>query len=448
MQEKKKSQWWSLVGVIVLAILLPVILRATNQVLRLLVGAEGRLAAIAVETDHVLGPQPAPWKSLAQGADNLPKFLDGIAREVIRVKPESIRIDHIYDEFGVVSKKDNGLTYDWSRLDEVVNRMLQIGAKPFLVLSYMPLAISSGDMLATPRDWNEWSSVVQKTIEHYSGDLGIENVYYEVWNEPDLFGKWKIGGGKDYRTLYLYAARGAQAAKNVKQFKFGGPAIAGLYKNWMDGFFPYILENRLRMDFFSWHRYDKDVTKYLADVENVDAWLDRHPYFAQVEKIVSEFGPSSEAGGDNDTNMGAAHLVAVMRELMYKVARGFSFSVDGSFGMLGKPRFEALEMLAAMGNERLAVTGEGTWVKAIGSKNSQTYQVILTNYDDKNAHSEVVPVTFLNLKERAFTMRKTVLGGEMTSKEIATTEALLQEEVPMSPNSVVLLELEPVINPL
>ena len=114
----------------------------------------------------------------------------------------------------------------------------------------MPLAISKGDIVDEPKDWNEWALTVQRTIEYYSGEKGIANVYYEVWNEPDLFGKWTMGGNKDYKKLYLYASRGAQAAQVSQTFKFGGPATTGLYKNWLDRFFPFILENQLRLDFF------------------------------------------------------------------------------------------------------------------------------------------------------------------------------------------------------
>jgi len=60
----------------------------------------------------------------------------------------------------------------------------------------MPGVIAKdGNIINPPNDWNEWTLVVQKTIEHYSGknDRNMNGVYYEVWNEPDLaqFGGWK-----------------------------------------------------------------------------------------------------------------------------------------------------------------------------------------------------------------------------------------------------------------
>ena len=439
----RREQLVSFASVAGLALALPILLRLVNSAVRFFVGAEGRLAAITVETDHVLGPMPQPWRALAQGGEELDTFMDKAGPQVAGLKTQYVRIDHIYDGFNVVRRDGTNLAFDWTGLDRVIDKIRVAGATPFLSLSYMPLAISKGDIVDEPKDWNEWALMVQRTVEHYSGEKGIANVYYEVWNEPDLFGKWTMGGKKNYKKLYLYASRGAQAARVSQTFKFGGPATTGLYKNWLDQFFPFILENKLRLDFFSWHRYDANVEKYNQDVTSVQQWIESHPYFSQVEKIISEMGPDSEKGGQNDTRAGAAHLLAVTRELLFKIKYGFTFSVTGQWGIINKPRYEALKLLSRLGNQRLAVTGDGTWVKSFGAKNGNTYQVLIVNYDPKESHSEVVPVTFVNLSSENFLLRQITMGGGTTQTEVATTEAMLQREIPMTPNSAVLLELTP-----
>ncbi len=439
----KKDSIVSFGGVVILALALPLFLKGVNYVQKLMVGAEGRLAAIAVETDHSLGPMPQPWRALAQGGEDLLGFMDQAGGQVAGVKTEYVRIDHIYDGFNVVQKESGNLKFDWSGLDRVVDKIRTAGATPFLSLSYMPIPISKGDIVDEPLDWNEWTQVVQKTIEHFSGEKNVPNVYYEVWNEPDLFGKWTMGGSKDYKKLYLYASRGAQAARVSQTFKFGGPATTGLYRNWLDQFFPFILENRLRLDFFSWHRYDADTGKYSEDVASVNRWIESHPYFAVTEKVISEMGPDSERGGQNDTRAGAAHLLAVMRELLARVKYGFTFSVTGQWGVVGKPRYEALRLLSYLGDQRLAVTGDGTWVRAFGAKNGDAYQVLMVNYDPRGEHSEIVPVTFVNLVNQNFLLRQTNMGGGTIQTEVATTEAMLQREIPLTPNAAVLLELTP-----
>lgn len=441
---KNREQWVSLLGVVALAIVLPGILRLANSAVRFMVGAEGRLAAIGVETNGVLGPMSYPWRSLAQGGVEVKTFLNSEeATPVANLLPQYIRIDNIYDQFNVVSRTTDGLAFNWTELDKTVSNITAVGAKPFFSLSYMPQVMATKDEVSVPKDWDDWEEVVQKTIEHYSGEMGMTGVYYEVWNEPDLFGKWTMGGSKDYRILYLHTARGAARAIGVKDYKLGGPATTGLYKAWMDGFFQYVKDNNLRLDFFSWHRYDTNLAKYIEDVQSVDQWLDSYPYFAGVEKVITEMGPSSKAGGTNDTNAGAAHLVAVVRTLMYKIKYGFTFAIDGQFGILHKPRYNAMQLLNQLGDQRLSVSGEGTWVQAIAAKKAGISQVLLVNYDAKESHNELVPVTFLHLSDKNFELRETQLGQDTRVKEVATTEAILQTQVVMRPNSVVLIELEP-----
>lgn len=430
--------------VMLLVLILPGFLKFTNSVTRFFTGAEGRLAAIAIDTSRPLGPMPAIWRALAQGGDNLKGFTDGISDKIITVKPDYIRIDHIYDEFGVVGRDNSGsLTFNWAELDNAVEKITTVGATPFFSLSYMPQVIASGDILSVPKNWDEWSRVVQKTIEHYSGEMGLNDVYYEVWNEPDLFGKWHMGGNKDYRTLYLYAANGASRATGVKPYKLGGPATTGLYRDWTNNFFQYILNNRLRLDFYSWHRYDLDLTKYSEDVKNIDAWIEFQPFFTNVEKIISEMGPNSDMGKENDSLIGAAHLVATARELMFNIKYGFNFAISGKWGIVGKPRYEALSYLVSLGKSRLSLTGEGTWVSAIGAIDNNKYQVVLVNYDPKGVHNEVVPVSFINLQQNNFKLITKILGSVNQQTDVSTTSAILQTQVPMAANSVALVELIP-----
>jgi len=442
---KKYHQIISFFGVIILALLLPTVLRATNNLVKYLVGAEGRLAAISIDTSRELGPLPKPWLALAQGGQELTTFLEDNATAVASLRPEYIRIDHLYDGFSVVTRNNNQLVFDWSKIDPVVKKMTDLGAKPFLSLSYMPDVLSP-DLTGEPKNWDEWSLIVQRTIEHFSKN--IDGVYYEVWNEPDLFGKWTMGGKKDYKSLYLYSARGAKAAEAnavLKEFKFGGPATTGLYRNWIDGLLGFASENDLRMDFISWHRYDLNQEKYQEDSRLVEVYLERNPKYAGIEKIVTEMGPNSEEGKENDTNTGAAQTIASQRSLMGRVRYGFNFAISGTWGIINKPRFNALKMLSSLGELRMPVTGEGSFVSAIAAKDKRSIQAVVVNYDPKNKHSEVVPISFINLKDNKFILKTTNMDGLVSQKNIATSEAVLQQQIPMSPNSVVLLELTPTL---
>lgn len=228
-------------------------------------------ANIIIDPSINQGPSFPVWQALAQGGEGKYPFND-ILSEITSLKPKYIRIDHIYDFYNVVQKENNQLKFSWGELDKLVDQILATGALPFFSLSYMPPAIAkNGEITNPPENWQDWTAVIKETIQHYSGkdQKNLSGVIYEVWNEPDLFGGWRIGGEKDYQLLYKYAALGAIQVQNTNPFKFGGPAITAPYKNWVDGFLDFTKKNNLRIDFYSWHRYSLQPEKFLEDINKI-----------------------------------------------------------------------------------------------------------------------------------------------------------------------------------
>jgi hypothetical protein len=146
-------------------------------------------------------------------------------------------------------------------------------------------------------------------------------------------------------------------------------------------------------------------------------------------------------GKENDLNIGAAHLVAMNRELMGKTKLNLAFAVWGKWGVLGKPRGKAMEFLERLGSFRLPITGEGTWVKAIAGKDKNTYSVVVVNYDEKDNHIESVPVTFTGLLPGKYKFQSQTLSEELKEIEIATSAAIWQTTIYLPKNQVVYLEL-------
>jgi len=444
---------------------LPLLVIFVQRVQQYLSRATGTPANIVVETKTNLGTLPAPWRALAQGGEEKEKMLTATIPLIKPLSPKYIRIDHIYDFYNVVGGEKNGkMTYDFSKLDQIVNDIIACGARPMLSLSYMPPIISSGDVTDPPANWLDWQEVVRATIEHYSGRTGknISDVYYEVWNEPDLFGKWKTYGEKDYRLLYLYAARGAASAKNVNPFKIGGPATTAFYKSWLEEFIKYVYQNNLRLDFFSWHRYSLDPQEFLADINFIDTLFTRHGGSYLLPKFISEWGSTAENSPLHDTGFDAAHAVAVIRQILDRVDLAFVFEIkDGqsptserfwgrwgiltheSAGLIKKPKFFALEILSKIRGERLKVSGEGTWVTGFAAKDGKSLRLILVNYDKEGRHTEAVPLTFTGLEPGNYILRKTSIDGKTITTNETVTQETLTKTVFLSANSLVLLELEP-----
>lgn len=448
-----------LIGVVIIVLVVLIIPNAVQYVGK----ASGINANLKVNYEGILGRVPTPWRNFAQGGEEPKEMLAGVIPQTKALKPEYIRLDHIYDAFKVVSKKDGQLVYDWSGLDSAVKTIQATGAKPFLSLSYMPTDIGTGDMISAARDWAEWGQVTQATIEHYSGRtaMNIDGVIYEVWNEPDLFGSYKTYGDKNYLDMYTASAKAAVRAKNVNSFEIGGPATTALYQNWLERLIKYVDANNLRMDFISWHKYTYDIDQFEKDAKMARSWAENIPALVNLKFYVTEWGHNSEVDKGYDSKFGAIHTIAGSIVMVGGIDRAFVFEIKdgpgvekywGRWGLLThekygapekKPRYHALDFLNTLGNIRLSVAGEGSWVKSIASmEDNGNIKMIVVNYDAKGTHTETVPVLFENLPKLNFKYTRKDFMGQTRTQVVATTSANWKTNELFSPNSAAMLTLE------
>lgn len=461
---KKAARFQLIIILLLSAVSFLIVFSFRRQLGKLFGISAGREANIVVDVGLSHGQLVPIWRGIAQGGEE-PYPFGAVIGQGKSLSPAYVRIDHIYDFYNVVSRKENGsLAFDWAGLDRQVDDIARMGAVPFLSLSYMPSAIArGGDPVGVPDRWEEWALVVQRTVEHYSGirDRSIPGVVYEVWNEPDLFGNWRLGGNRNYLLLYQWAVRGAMSAKEVWPFRIGGPSVTAPYKNWVFGFLDYMIKNDVRVDFFSWHRYSKNPLDYLADVDLVDSWMSQNPTY-KIDKYITEWGSDSENSPVHDSGFDAAHYIATMRWLIQRVDLSFAFELkdgpsgpDGSpfwgrWGLLThekygpvikKPKYNAVRLLGKMMGDRIGFDGEGDWVTGFSSKFGNTVWVMLSNYDRSGAHSENVPVTINNLDNGPYSYQEFYLDGDGPVSEELVDNGTLQKQIIMSPNSVVLLQI-------
>jgi len=433
-----------------------------NKAYHELIGSKANLV-IDVFKEEKFNPH---WRFLAQGGEERGKMLVSVVEKTKKLEPFFIRIDHIYDFYDVVRRNDNKeLVFNWDKLDVEIATIQAIGARPFISLSYMPKVLTKGTELDEPYSYEEWKLLVRKTIEHISGKdgLAIPGVYYEVWNEPDFFGKFKLRGDKNYLSLYYYAERGAKQASNTLPFMIGGPATTSLYKNWFFDFFNFAEKNNLRVDFYSWHIYSKDISTFEKNLKDAKEWLQKFPRYLNTQFVISESGFSSENDVDYDTDFGAIHTLSMYAATFGKVPMIFVFEVKdgpgervfwGRWGILThekfgepieKPRFKAIEFLNLMKGNAILLTGNGTWVKgfATNEKENKVIRLLVVNYDPNGFHREKFPVTFKNLPFSRFKLRRIdFLGSVQESKEEAR-DGLWTKEINFDANKASIFELRP-----
>lgn len=451
---RTSSKTTSLVSLVALLIFLPLLLLAAYQTAVLVSRATGTSADIIVDAKVVLEPIKTDfYHAFAQSGDGTNVLTPVVAR-VKALLPKIIRVDHIFDGYGVVSGSSGNLSFNWGRLDEVVESIRSTGARPMLVLSYMPPAIArGGSVINPPNDWNDWATVVQKTIEHYSGksDKNLSGVLYECWNEPELvqFGGWKLSGDKNYLTLYQNCSLGASRANNVNGFSLGGPATANLNKGW-------ILSTlgAGRVNFLSWHTYQHNPKKFDEDQRNLISWLLPYPNAVLIPKFITEFGFTGDKSTLYAGSYAAAHAAAVIRQL---ISGGptyiFSFQLKDTsgggndWGLLNsdgspKPRYWVYNFLDSMAGDRLATTGEGTWVTALSTTKNNVIRLLLVNFDYNGSHTENVPVKFINLDDGAYSYRERFLFGRDSTLSETVTGGLLEKQILLPSQTVAILELK------
>jgi xylan 1,4-beta-xylosidase len=178
----------------------------------------------------------------------------------------SCRFHAIFDDDMQVAVRtaDGAIAYRWRLVDQVYDRLLALGLKPFVELNPMPTALASSDKtvfayrmnVSPPRVWGEWEALIETFARHLVDRYGLDEVrswHFEVWNEPNLRGFWS-GRFEDYVPLYEGAAR---ALKRVDAgLLVGGPATARA--EWLELLIDHCAQARVPLDFVSTHLYPQD----------------------------------------------------------------------------------------------------------------------------------------------------------------------------------------------
>jgi len=434
---------------LLLLLLLPFLILGAKTILDIRRGAAVIPANITIDTSQPQGNiSQKLWQNLAQGGEESKDMIGPVAPLVKKLQPQLIRIDHLFDYFQV----DQGDKFDFSRLDSAVDSIVSTGAKPMLSLSYTPDA-------KEPQDWNRWYQLVKATAHRYSVEKRISGIYYEVWNEPDLFGGWRYNKSPNYLTLYQKTAQGVRDGATGSVYHVGGPATTGYYQNWIKALFKFATDRQLPLDFISWHRYSKNIDDYLKDFESLNEILADYPQFFNIERLITEVGPNPEPDTWYDNSLSGVHLLSLITQTSGKIHRLFSFEViDGpnpratnssGWGLLthtnagakAKPRYHAITFANLLSGQRLTSNGDGTFVTSLSAKNSTGIFSLIVNYDPKGQHHETVPVTFSHLNTATYTLKTHRYLGKTTNKVITPTNGTYTENVYLEPNTAIILEL-------
>lgn len=138
----------------------------------------------------------------------------------------------LHDDMFVARKVDGKIVYNYQYIDELFDRLLDIGVRPFVEFGFCPSDLASGDAtvfwwkgnISPPADQREWYDLIYHLVLHWKERYGLDEIrnwYYEVWNEPNFPVFWD-GTRSEYFELYKTTVQAVKAVDS--KLKVGGPA--------------------------------------------------------------------------------------------------------------------------------------------------------------------------------------------------------------------------------
>ena len=252
------------------------------------------------------------------------------------------------DDMNVYFERPGGkAVYSWQYIDEVYDRMLALGVRPFVELSFFPKGIAADttklqmwyrNRVTVDRSrYPKWHDLIKAFCQHLVDRYGLDEVsswYFEVWNEPNLDFGFFDGTKTDYFLLYKTTA---EAVKSVSpRLRVGGPATSNFIADhrhdgertdnsrsvfypqetinqqqwkgvWIEEFLAYCQKEQLPVDFVSCHAYPtdyaldpvskqgKDAIRYVHSLRDDLTWLRQtisKSAYPQAELHITEWSTS------------------------------------------------------------------------------------------------------------------------------------------------------------
>jgi hypothetical protein len=271
-----------------------------------------------------------------------------------------------------------------------------------------------------PADYEKWAKICVNVIKHYNDGwaggkhYGIK--YFEIWNEPDIGPRMWTGTPQQYFDLYRTAVTAIKAYN--PDLKIGGQVsfVKGKYTK---PFLAYCRDQKLPLDFFSWHIYSDTPTALMDDARLIRSLLDEHG-FKKAESLCTEWRPMIEgfdkvsweqgrpagsvraAFARNRNHESAAFAASALMQMQdvpldrahYYTADDSHWSMFDEFGEPGKVffAFKAFNMFLQTTN-RVAVTGapggDGVTACCGLSDDGQSAGLLLSNYRGKTADLQI-----------------------------------------------------------
>ena len=375
-----------------------------------------------------------------------------------------VDIPNIFRDFD--ADVDDPDSYDFAFTDILIEMLCKHGCAPIfrLGVSIENYAHIKAYRIHPPKDVWKWAKICEHIVAHYNEGwangfhYGIK--YWEVWNEPEFHhdkakNQMWTGSALDYYKLYEATATTLKNrfGDSIKVGGYGSCGFAAIFKDpekyginapWQDiwfenvdyaleffyGFFDYLKEKNIPIDFFSWHSYmGVEDVRVMADFARRE--LDKMG-FEHIEIHLNEWNNAAWIKDTKGTSFASANACAMLCAMQkkpidvccYYEAQLAIHEYGGLFNTLTfEPfctyyAFSAFGELFALGNDvECECTGEGIY--AIGATNDNKKAILVTNTTQGSVQIKIDSgtdegFTAYFISQESFMTKKETVRGSIT----------------------------------
>ncbi|MFH1678570.1 MAG: cellulase family glycosylhydrolase [Candidatus Omnitrophota bacterium] len=336
-------------------------------------------------------------------------------------------------EFVLLAKNKQMQTRLFNNYSSVIKNINAAGGVIILDLYGMPPGLGKVlDKKSSPWDIKAFKELVKDIIRYFSCEKGY-NIWYEVWNAPDLDGFF-IGQKKEYYNIYQAVAESVKELEREtnQNIPIGGPGVSWWFQN-LEGntilhpeksliyeLIRFCSQRGLPLDFISWHAYTSDpfaeseVTGYKKIVpELIREWLSYFGLDATIPLVISEWnydsGLNFEPKRGWESYIAASFIPSRIRNMLksgidYQILfclEDFKNNKEGVNQNVGlfwfepeyakytggpKSMFNVIRMLNMLGGEMfLSSRLDNEFIGIIATKKKDGIALLLFNYIDKRS---------------------------------------------------------------
>ncbi|MDP2831010.1 MAG: hypothetical protein Q8O02_02020, partial [Candidatus Omnitrophota bacterium] len=336
-----------------------------------------------------------------------------------------------------------------SNYEEIIKKISDSGGTVILDLFGTPDGLGAVlDKNSAPHNLKIYKELVKNTMRKFSCEKKY-NIWYEVWNAPDL-GDFFLGGRSEYFNLYRAIGEAVNELRRETKIHIplGGPSVSAWFRNIEPNnilspergliyeLIKYCYNYRLPLDFISWHAYSSDPAEEKQDtiykkpfVELIREWLTYFKFNSNIPLLVDEWSFDGSANilaeRAKFAHISASYIPVRLKNMYeagidyqtYFCLEDFGDNQVGAIRNLGifsfdparpenkgyaKANYNVWRMFGALGQDLFTAKFSDEFVGVISTKSRDYFAVLIYNYIDPQAAMNYIShnIVYLNSAEQ------------------------------------------------